>query len=106
LLLAGATLLTRSFVSLIHADRGYDPVNVLTARLPFPSNYPIEGRRQLLERLVDRLRAVPGVRHAAYGTALPFVSFGGFTAFTMRSPLNPGVELSVQAAQRVVSPDY
>jgi putative ABC transport system permease protein len=106
ILLAGAALLTRSFITLIRADRGYDPVNVLTARLPFPANYPLESRRQLLERLVDRLRVVPGVTHAAYGTALPFVSFGGFTAFTMRSPLNPAVELSVQAAQRVVSPDY
>jgi len=105
-LLAGATLLTRSFVSLMRADRGYDPVNVLTARLPFPANYPIESRRQLLERLDVRLNAVPGVTHAAYGTALPFLSFGGFTAFTMRSPLNPATELSVQAAQRVVSPDY
>src|SRR5262249_14905138 len=32
LLLVGAALLTRSFVALMHADRGYDPANVLTAR--------------------------------------------------------------------------
>jgi len=106
LLLVGAALLTRSFVSLVRADRGYDPVNVLTARLPFPPGYPAERRSQQLEALLGRLRVVPGVTHAAYGTALPFVSFGGFTAFTMRSPRNPDVELNVQAAQRVVSPDY
>jgi putative ABC transport system permease protein len=106
MLLVGAALLTRSFVSLVRADRGYDPVNLLTARLPFPPDYPAERRKQLLEALVERLRVVPGITHAAYGTALPFVSFGGFTAFTMRSPLNPDVELNVQAAQRVVSPDY
>src|SRR5439155_8562338 len=82
------------------------PVNVLTARLPLPPGYPTERRSQLLEALIDRVRAVPGVTHAAYGTALPFVSFGGFTAFTMRSSRNPDVELNVQAAQRVVSPDY
>lgn len=106
MLLIGAALLTRSFVSLVRADRGYDPVNVLTARLPLPPGYPAERRSQLLEALLERLRVVPGVTHAAYGTALPFVSFGGFTAFTMRSPRNPDVELNVQAAQRVVSPDY
>src|SRR5262245_44611416 len=105
-LLVGAALLTRSFVSLMRVDRGYDPVNVLTARLPFPPGYALEQRMQLLDSLLDRLRLVPGVTRAAYGTALPFVSFGGFTAFTMRSPANPGVELNVQAAQRVVSPDY
>lgn len=106
LLLVGAGLLTRSFEALVQADRGYDPVNVLTARLPFPPAYADERRAQLLDALLERLRGTPGVTHAAYGTALPFVSFGGFTAFTMRSPRNPDVELNVQAAQFVVSPDY
>jgi putative ABC transport system permease protein len=105
-LLIGAALLTRSFVSLIHADRGYDPVNVLTARLPLPPSYPAERRGQLLETLVERLRTVPGVTSAAYSTALPFVSFGGFTAFTARLPGHPDAEVNVQAVQRVVSPDY
>jgi putative ABC transport system permease protein len=105
-LLLGAALLTRSFVSLIRADRGYDPVNVLTARLPLPPGYPAERRGQLLETLAERLRAVPGVTHAAYSTALPFVSFGGVAAFTTRLPRNPDVEVDVQAGQRIVSPDY
>lgn len=106
LLLVAAALLTRSFVSMVRADRGYDPVNVLTARLPLPRGYSAERRTQVLEALVERLRVVPGITHVAYGTALPFLSFGGFTAFTMRSPLNPAVETNVQAAQRIVSPGY
>ena len=106
ILLVGAVLLTRSFISLTHADRGYDPVNVLTARLPLPSGYPAERRGQLLEAVVGRLRSLPGVTHAAYSTALPFVSNGGFTAFTMRSPRNPDVEIDVQATMRIVSPEY
>jgi putative ABC transport system permease protein len=105
-LLVGAVLLTRSFVSLLRADRGYDPTNVLTARLPFPKDSPAERRNQLLDTLVERLRPVPGITHVAYGTALPFVSFGGFTVFTMRSPRNPDVEMNVQAAQRIVTPEY
>jgi len=105
-LLVGAALLTRSLVSLIRADRGYDPVNVLTARLPLPPGYPAQRRGQLLETLVERLRAVPGVTHAAYSTGLPFVSSGGFTAFKMRSPRNPDLEVDVQATQRIISPDY
>ena len=106
MLLIGAALLTRSFVALMRADRGYDPVNVLTARLPLPAGYAAERRLQLLDRLIERLHVVPGVTHAAYSTALPFVSAGGFAAFTMRSPRNPGVEMDVQATQRIVSPDY
>jgi putative ABC transport system permease protein len=99
-------LVTRSVLLLSRADRGYDPDSVLTARVPLPSGYTIEQRRQLVGAVLDRLRAVPGVTDAAYGTALPFLSFAGFTAFTMRSPRSPDVELSVQAAQRIVSPDY
>jgi putative ABC transport system permease protein len=106
LLLVGATLLTRSFVAMVRADRGYDPVNVLTARLPMPPGYPADRRGQLLETLVERLRAAPGVTHAAYSSGLPLVSAGGFSAFNMRSPRNPAVEVEVQATQRLVSPDY
>lgn len=106
MLLVGATLLTRSFVAMVNADRGYDPVNVLTARLPLPAEFPAERRVQLLETLVERLGALPGVLHAAYSTGLPFVSAGGFAAFNMRSPRNPDVEIEVQAMQRLVSPEY
>lgn len=106
MLLVGATLLTRSFVAMVNADRGYDPVNVLTARLPLPAEFPAERRVQLLETLVERLGALPGVSHAAYSTGLPFVSAGGFAAFNMRSPRNPDVEIEVQALQRLVSPEY
>ncbi len=105
-LLIGAALLTRSFVSLIRADRGYDPANVLTARLPLPPEYPAGRRDQLLETLMGRLRAWPGVTHAAYGTGLPFVANGIPTAFKMRSAFNPDLDVDVDAAMRVVSPDY
>src|SRR5260221_7098081 len=105
-LLVGAALLTRSFVAVMRADRGYDPVNVLTALLPLPPGYAVERRLQLLDRLIERLRVVPGIIHAAYSTALPFVAPGGFAAFTMRSPRNPDPEMDVQATQRIVSPRY
>jgi predicted permease len=106
LLLVGAALLTRSFTALINADRGYDPAHVLTAQLPLPPAFPIERRNELLDRVVERLQAVPGVTHAAYSTGLPLVSAGGFSAFSMPSPRNPNEEIQIQATQRLVSPDY
>jgi predicted permease len=105
-LLVGAGLFTRSFFALLDADRGYDPANVLTARLPLPPGYPAERRGALLDSLTERLRSVPGVTHVAYGTALPFLSLGGFAAFDLRSPIDPSIEVKVQAAQRIVSADY
>jgi predicted permease len=105
-LMVGAALLARSFVALLHADRGYDPVNLLTARIPVPADYTPERRTQLVDALQTRLRALPGVSRAAAGNSLPFVSAGGFSAFTMPSLRNPGTDVDVQAIQRVVTPDY
>jgi predicted permease len=105
-LLVGAGLLARSFVALLHADRGYNPINLLTARIPLPPAYPTERRTQLVDALLIRLRATAGITHAAAGNALPFVSMGGFSAFTMPSLRNPGTQIDVQATQRIVTPDY
>ena len=105
-LLIGAGLLARSVQSLTHADRGYDPANVLTARLPLPAAMPVERRGELLQALNVRLRALPGVTQAAYSTGLPLLAAGGFRAFNLRSPDDPAVSIEVQATQRVVSLDY
>jgi putative ABC transport system permease protein len=105
-LLVGAALLARSFVALLHADRGFEPVNLLTGRVPLPADYPPERRTQLVDALQTRLRALPGVARAAAGNSLPFVSMGGFSAFTMPSLRNPGTQVDVQAIQRIVTPDY
>src|SRR6185503_1068087 len=105
-LLVGAALLARSFVALLHADRGYDPANVLTARIPLPAGYSMQRRTDLLEGLIVRVRAVPGVRAAAYGNALPLLTAGGYRAFKMRPPTAPSTEIEVNAIERVVSSGY
>ena len=43
LLMVGAGLLARSLTALINVDRGYDPHNLLTARLPLPSRDDIRA---------------------------------------------------------------
>ena len=105
-LLVGAALLTRSFVALLHADRGYDPRNLLTAQLPLPAAYSAERRVALLDAIAQRLRAVPGVAEAGFGNALPLLTSGGFRAFQMRPPNDPSALVDVNAMQRVVSPSY
>jgi len=105
-LLVGAALLARSFAALLRADRGYDPSNVLTARVSFPPGSTMEHRTALLERVVERIGALPGVRAAAYGNALPLLMSGGFRGFRMRPPIDPSVEVDVNVIQRVVSPGY
>ena len=52
-LLVGAVLLGRSFVALIAVDRGYDPVNLLTASIALPEETP--DRYGLFDTLAERL---------------------------------------------------
>ena len=105
-LLIGALLLTRSFVALLDADRGFDPSGVLTVHVTMPAKTTFEQRMTMLERLQTRLGALPQVTDVAFGNALPFVTSGGFRGMTMPLPRDPSRTVDVQAMQRAVSPEY
>lgn len=106
MLVIGAALLTRSFVSRMSADRGYDPANVLTATVPFPAGRSFEWRQQARARILERLKARPGITHAAFSTGVPLMSAGGFTSFNFASPVREGVNVEVESIRRLVTPDY
>jgi len=105
-LLVVAGLLGRSFMALLRVDRGYEPANVLTATLPFPQSYPPERRVQIVEAVLERVRALPGVGAAAFGNALPLVNAGAYRGSRMRPPRDPSAEVDTSWMHRVVSPDY
>jgi putative ABC transport system permease protein len=105
-LLVGAALLGRSFVALMHADRGYDPSDLLTARVDLGAAYDGPRRVAFADAIVERLQSVPGVSQVAAGNALPFESLGGTVGFTMPSPSNPAIKQQVQTLTRLVSPAY
>jgi predicted permease len=73
MLVIAATLTIRSFGNLLRIDPGFDPSNVLTMRLSVPSaDYPepndISG---YYERLLERVRQLPGVTEAGAVKSLP-----------------------------------
>jgi putative ABC transport system permease protein len=105
-LLIGAGLLGRSFQALIDVDRGCDPSNLATARLPLPSGATFATTAAMLEAIRERMRALPGVTHAAFGNALPLVSAGGMTGLNVRLPRDPGTVARIQALHRTVDADY
>jgi predicted permease len=100
-----ALLLTRSFLARMSADRGYDATHVLTATVPFPSGLSFEQRQQSRARILERLRARPGITHAAFSTGVPLMSAGGFLSFNFVTPLK-GTQLQAEAIRRLVTPDY
>jgi putative ABC transport system permease protein len=105
-LLIGGGLLGRSFQALTNVDRGYDPENLLTARLPLPSGPTFAKSAAMFESIKERMRTLPGVTHAAFGNALPLVSAGGMTGLNVRLPRDPATESKIQALHRTVDPDY
>jgi predicted permease len=73
-LLAGAGLLVRTLIYLETLPNGFDPTNVLSARLSLDdARYRNPAAfRNLLERSVTEMRKIPGVEDAAVGLSLPY----------------------------------
>ena len=71
-LLVGSGLLWRTYQRLTSADMGFRPEGVLLVRIMMPTaGYPSdEGRSAVQRAVLERLRALPGVRHAGI-TAYP-----------------------------------
>ena len=85
MLSVGAGLLIRSLVRLQHVDLGFEASNLLTFQLSLPdARYKDENAsRAFYERLLERLRTVPGVQQAATAVSLPpdqVTVTDGFTA--------------------------
>ena len=74
-LLVGAALLIRSFVTLIDVDPGYDPSNVLTTSLNLPQGkYDADTRTAFLTQLLERVEQAPRVEAAGIVSFLPLTS--------------------------------
>jgi predicted permease len=106
-LLVGAGLLIRSFIALQHVRPGYDPSDLLTFQLSFPSNAYQKGadRRAFLKELETRLGAIPGVKHVGEITQLPLTGSGPLQPFAYNEETARNFE-SVTADGRNVSNGY
>jgi len=105
-LLVGGSLLGRSFIALVGAHRGYHADHVLSARVSMPpSLFPEPHRRAaIVDGVLTRIAAAPGVRDAAFTSEIPLLPGGSTSAFEMRAP-GAGV-ITAQASPRIVSPAY
>jgi putative ABC transport system permease protein len=103
LLLVGAGLLSNSLWKLVTIDRGYEPANLLTARL----TYAAQGRQAAAARaaffteVLDRVTATRGVTHAGLSGELPLAPSQMTPGY---GPEGTGEERD--AIQLVVSTDY
>lgn len=72
-LLVGAGLMIRSFMTLYAADLGIDIDRLMTMRVLLPEERyrDAEARRVFFDRLESRLTAIPGVENSAMTTGVP-----------------------------------
>ena len=74
MLLIGAGLLLASFQRVLAIDPGFEPSGVLTARVAPPSSrYPDDATlRTFADRLLEKVRPLPGVQQAGLTSNIPF----------------------------------
>lgn len=93
-LLTGSGLMLRSFLHLSHLDPGFATENVLTFQLSlpeqdFPSALATSG---FLDRVVERLKGLPGVRSTGVASTLPLSGSAQASGHVIEGlPLQPGV---------------
>jgi predicted permease len=72
-LLAGAGLLIRSFANVLRIDPGFNPRQLVTARVGLPPDYRRDNRGlQFPQKLLGQLREIPGVKSIGLATDTPF----------------------------------
>ncbi len=100
-LLTGAGLIVRSLTAMYSADPGFRPENVLTMRLTMPeTRYAEPARIRAFDNLLlERVRALPGVRAATLANAMPLEGLAIPMRFQLASRRATGAELPHEAFQ-------
>lgn len=106
-LLIGAGLLIRSFISTQAVNPGFDPSNVITARLSLPkANYKDRAAVSLFyDKLSDRLQSLPGVDSVGAVSLLPMGPGMHVIPFYPKGQRSSKGD-SFIAQYRVVTPNY
>ena len=107
-LLVGAGVMLRSFVSLQRVQPGFDPSNLLVIDLPLsPTTYRDDlPRTTMVDRVVERVRTLPSVALAAMTTGLPMSGGGATIHFNIAGRPPKGPEDYTLAGYRAVTPGY
>ncbi len=110
ILLAGASMLLKTLLSLQKAQSGFDTHNVLAINVPAVSyGKTPEQIVDFYQETMRRIRELPGVDNAAFGLQVPWRdagSFGpGFT-FSAEGHVDPPGDEGPRAQLRTISPGF
>ena len=106
-LLTGAGLMLRSFIRLMSVDPGLDPRNVLTVDIRLSrSKYSRPQQAAFFQQLLERLRAIPGIRAVGAVYPMPLSGMEEDLLFDIEGQPPPARGERRSAGPRGVSPDY
>ncbi len=107
ILLVGAALFLRSFIAAQTLSPGFDAARVVTASMDmFPSGYTGERYRDFQRRLLESVRALPGVESAAFASRIP-LGFGGSSSTGVQiDGYQPRADEEVVITYSTVGPGY
>lgn len=107
-LLSGAGFFLRGLDGLLTRDPGWDTAGLLTGSVTLRGkNYATDDlRRTFYDRLAEKLAALPGVEHSAFGTSLPTWGFSMSSNFVVEGRPEPAVGTAPLAAIATVTPHY
>jgi putative ABC transport system permease protein len=90
-LVTGAGLMIRSVDMLQRVELGFDPGNLLTMRIALPAATYATPEQVVAtyERLLDRVRSLPGVTHAGLMRSLPLATTIGDSGFAVEGWVPP-----------------
>jgi putative ABC transport system permease protein len=117
-LMTASGLMIRSLTRFMSIDLGFDTRNVLTMNLvpdALRANRDLQRQTVYYQRLLDSVRSIPGVRHAAIADFLPVTTTSGIARMQRVSDAIPAGRHQVMSAgeskfefsyRKVVSTDY
>lgn len=105
-LLGGAGALIADLDARRHADFGFDPEEIMTVTVSLSGERYAEPerRRAFADRVIEQLRALPGVREAGATTIFPTARRGGFLG-SLRADDAPEEE-AFEVNTRIVTPGF
>ena len=108
ILLVGAGLLLRSFVTLLRVDPGFDPARTMTVKVSIPTTKYSDAPRQqaFFNQLFERIDAIPGVVASGSTSFLPMAGLGAATNFEIVGQPKPERGQSPVTDVRVVDHNY
>ena len=107
-LLAGAGLVLASFRQLLRVDPGFDVKGVLTAATSVPASlYPKPAdARELMDRTLDAIRAIPGVAAAGATNGLPWSGNHSDSVILAEGYIMKPGESVISPEQVTITPGY